>query len=109
MRWESFRNFLKKLNPVWIFTFFIGLSQILSKIKKKKIVKIDKKIKDVKKKKKQIKSATKSVSKKSDNLKAKADQLEKEIEDVKKGSSKVKKVKDISEAEDFLREFAKKN
>ena len=69
MSWESFRNFLKKINPVWIFTFFLGLSQLLSKIKKKKIVKIDKKIKDVKKKKKQIKSATKSVSKKSDNLK----------------------------------------
>jgi len=109
MSWDSFRKFLKKINPVWIFTFFLGLSQILSKIKKKKIVKIDKKIKDVKKKKKQIKSATKSVSKKSDKLKTKADQLEKEIEDVKKGSSKVKKVKDISEAEDFLREFAKKN
>ena len=31
-----------------------------------------------------------------------------EIEEVKKGSSKTKKVKDISEAEDFLREFAKK-
>ena len=75
MSWESFRNFLKKINPVWIFTFFLGLSQLLSKIKKKKIVKIDKKIKDVKKKKKQIKSATKSVSKKSDNLKCRSSLL----------------------------------
>jgi len=108
MSWESFRSFLKKINPVWIFTFFLGLSQILSKIKKKKIVKIDKKIKEIDKEKKQIKSATKSVSKKSDKLKTKAEKLEKEIEEVKKGSSKAKKVKDISEAEDFLREFAKK-
>ena len=109
MSWESFRSFLKKINPVWIFTFFLGLSQILSKIKKKKIVKIDKKIKEIDKEKKQIKSATKSVSKKSDKLKTKAEKLEKEIEEVKKDSSKAKKVKDISEAEDFLREFAKKN
>ena len=109
MSWESFRSFLKKINPVWIFTFFLGLSQILSKIKKKKIVKIDKKIKEVDKEKKQVNTAIKSVSKKSDKLKTKAEKLEKEIEEVKKDSSKAKKVKDISEAEDFLREFAKKN
>ncbi len=108
MNWDSIRNFFKKINPVWIFTFFLGLSQLLSKIKKKKIVKIDKKIKDVKKKKKQIKKNIKSVSKKSNKLKTKAENLEKEIEEVKKTSSKAKKVKDISEAEDFLREFAKK-